>query len=91
MMLSDWQLEVLSVLPTEPTGLTLAEIADGLLGSRGPIERGRVRQAIAAIAAVLGGVYRGRGNDEWGHFAVRTYGIRRPDVAAARRLLGGAV
>ena len=49
--LNAFELEVLENLPVEPIGLSLSELADGLLDNRGPAARGKVRTALEGIAA----------------------------------------
>ena len=52
--LNEFELEVLENLPVEPVGLSLAELADGLLGNRSPAPKGKVRRALESIAKALG-------------------------------------
>jgi hypothetical protein len=54
--LSEFDLEVLENLPVEPTGMSLAELADGLLDDRSPMAKGKVRRALESIERTLGGL-----------------------------------
>jgi len=88
--LSEFELEVLEHLPVEPVGLSLLELADGLLDERGPMAKGKVRRALDRIAEALGGLHVCTGDDDLGGFSVKMYGIpraRMPQVRAdlARR------
>ena len=80
--LSEFELEVLENLPVEPIGLSLAELADGLLDDRGPAAKGKVRRALDRIGKALGGLHACTGNDDLGGFGVKMYGLRRDDVPA---------
>ena len=82
--LNEFELEVLEVLPVEPTGLSLAELADGLLDNRSPAAKGKVRRALESISKVLGGLHVRTGNDELGGFAVKMYGVPSRKMAAVR-------
>ncbi len=75
--LQAFPLEVLEHLPTEPVGLSIHELADGLLDAGDPVARGRVRRALEEIDSALGGLSVGHGDDDFGHYAVEMYGIRR--------------
>jgi hypothetical protein len=83
--LNEFELEVLENLPVEPIGLSLTELADGLLDDRGPAARGKVRRALERIAEVLNGLSVRTGNDDLGGFGVKMYGIRRRKMPAVRR------
>ena len=83
--LTTFEIELLANLPIEPIGLSLDELADGLLENRGPRATGRIRRALDAIVAVLGGLYAPIGDDELGNCGVLLYGIRLRDVARVRR------
>ena len=85
--LNEFELEVLENLPVEPTGLSLAELADGLLDDRSPTAKGKVRRALDRIAAALGGLNVCQGNDDLGGFAVKMYGIRRREMPAVRAFM----
>jgi len=73
--LNEFELEVLENLPVEPIGLSLAELADGLLDDRSPAAKGKVRIALERIAEVLNGLYVRTGNDDVGGFGVKMYGV----------------
>ena len=83
--LNEFEMEVLENLPVEPTGLSLAELADGLLNDRSPAARGKVRRALDRIAEVLSGLHVHTGNDDLGGFGVKMYGIRRQEMPAVRQ------
>ena len=83
--LNDFELEVLENLPVQPIGLSLNELADGLLDDRGPAARGKVRRALERIAEVINGLHVRPGNDDMGGFGVKMYGIRRRKMPAVRR------
>jgi len=82
--LNEFELEVLENLPVEPVGLSLAELADGLLDNRSPAAKGKVRRALESISKALGGLHVRTGNDELGGFAVKMYGVPRRAMAAVR-------
>ena len=82
--LSEFDLQVLEHLPCEPTALSLAELADGLLDSRGPRDKGLIRRALDDIARALGGLTVGKGNDDFGGFAVSMYAIPRETMPLVR-------
>ena len=82
--LNEFELEVLENLPVEPIGLSLAELADGLLDDRGPAARGRVRRALERIAEALSGLHVHTGNDDLGGFGVKMYGIPRSTMPRVR-------
>ena len=82
--LNEFELEVLENLPVEPVGLSLAELADGLLDARSPAAKGKVRRALESISKALGALHVRTGNDELGGFAVKMYGVPRRKMAAVR-------
>ena len=73
--LNEFELEVLENLPVEPVGLSLAELADGLMGNRGPVARGKVKAALDGIAHALNGLHIGPGNDRFGGYGVQMFAI----------------
>jgi len=83
--LNDFEMEVLENLPVEPIGLSLAELAEGLLEDCSPAAKGKVRRALERIAEVLNGLYVRTGNDDLGGFGVKMYGVRRRKMPAVRR------
>ena len=85
--LNEFELEVLENLPVEPTGLSLTELADGLLDNRSPSAKGKVRRALESISKALGGLHVCQGNDELGGFAVKMYGIGRREMPAVRAFM----
>jgi len=80
--LGRWELEVLISLPVEPDGCSLAELAEDLIGKRGPRERGQVKHAIARLGEVLGSLPHRRGWDGLGRPAI-LYGLTRQQLATA--------
>ena len=86
--LSEFELEVLENLPVEPVGLSLTELADGLLDNRSPGAKGKVRRALESISKALGGLHVRTGNDELGGFAVKMYGVPRDRIASVRSSIG---
>ena len=82
--LNDFELEVLENLPVEPTGLSLAELADGLLDNRSPAAKGKVRRALDRIAEALNGLHVCTGNDDLGGFGVQMYGVPRASMPSVR-------
>lgn len=86
--LNEFELEVLENLPVEPTGLSLSELADGLLDARGPVARGKVRRALQRIADAMNGLHVHSGNDDFGGFGVMMYGIPRGQMHAVRHFFG---
>jgi len=69
-------LKLLAALPPEPNGLSIHELADGLLGGRDPQRRGRIRGALEEVAGALGYLYERQGDvPEFGRYAVTLYGI----------------
>jgi hypothetical protein len=87
--LSAFDLEVLENLPVEPTGLSLAELADGLLSARSPAAKGKVRRALENICRVLGRLYVYTSNDDLDGFGVKMYGVPRVRMPRVRAFLGG--
>ena len=85
--LTEFELEVLENLPVEPTGLSLAELADGLLNDRSPRAKGRIRRALDSIAKALGGLFVKLGNDDFGGCNVRMYALPRGKTEAVCSLL----
>ncbi len=84
--LSDFELEVLENLPVEPIGLSLAELADGLLDNRGPVAKGKVRGALENISSALGGLHVYSGNDDLGGFGVKMHGVPRSKMPFVRQV-----
>lgn len=87
--LNEFELRVLEHLPVEPTGVSLAELADGLLEDRSPKAKGNVRRALDQITKVLNGLHVQKGNDALAGFGVKMYGIRRRNMPAVRRFFAG--
>lgn len=82
--LNEFELEVLENLPVEPIGLSMAELADGLLDNRSPVAKGKVRRALDRIAEALNGLHVRIGNDELRGFGVKMYGIPRRTMPSVR-------
>jgi len=78
-------LAVLEHLPTAPNGLSIWELADGLLDNRGPMARGRIAAAVQELHQAANLITATTGDDDLGHAAVPLWGIRagQRDVAAA--------
>jgi len=85
--LNQFELELLENLPVEPIGLSLAELADGLLDNRSPRAKGQVRLALDSISKALGGLNVTKGNDDFGAFGVPMYGMRRDSAPLVRTFL----
>lgn len=66
---------ILEHLPATPNGLSVWELADGLLDNAGPQARGRVREALRILGARLGGLAIRRGDDYLGHADVELWGL----------------
>jgi len=81
---------VLEHLPCEPNGLSLQELADGLLQDRGPHARGVIRSALDRLASFFGGLAVRHGQDAFGHADVELYGLPRDTYRVICRLFGGA-
>ena len=82
--LNEFELEVLENLPFEPIGLSLAELADGLLDDRSPQAKGRIMLALKAIRRRVGGLWITRGDDDFGACQVKMYGLPREKATAVR-------
>ena len=82
--LDEFEAEVLENLPVEPNGLSIDELADGLLGNRGPQARAKVRRAILAIADALGDIAIRRGDDDFGSADVPLWGVKAADAEQVR-------
>ncbi len=87
--LSEFELEVLENLPVEPIGLSLAELADGMVGGRSPYARGKVKAALDGITRALGGLHICQGNDRFGGCGVQMFGIPKAKMSAVRRFCEG--
>jgi len=73
-------------LPIEPNGLSLHELADGLLGRRDPAAVGRIVDALHEVEAAVGAISIRVGTDDFGRHDVKLCGIpadRADDVRAA--------
>lgn len=69
------ELLILEHLPAEPNGLSVHELADGLLGNAGPQGRSVISGALKEIAMAIGGLACRRGDDYLGHFDVDLWGL----------------
>ena len=86
MELNAFDREVLLVLPVAPNGLSLAELADGLLGDRGQKAIGKVKASMWSIAVALETPLRIRtGNDTLGHAGVGLWGLPSEEMPRVRR------
>lgn len=83
--LNELELEVLENLPVQPVGVSLAELADDLLGSRGPSARGKIRRALERISGAIGGLHMHTGNDDFGGARVKMFGIPTRKMPRVRR------
>ncbi len=82
---------VLELLPTEPGGASLEELAAELLGRRGPADRGRIRSALQEISDALGPLCVGRGDvPDLGRYRVKVYALRHDQAGPAGALLAAA-
>jgi hypothetical protein len=71
-------LGVLELLPVEPGGISLHELAEELLGRRDPRARGRVRRAVGEIETALGPLHECRVDvEDLGLYRVRAWGLHR--------------
>jgi len=73
-------------LPGAPNGLSVDELAEGLLGGRGPGDRSAIAGALAELDRRLGGLAMRRGDDDFGHADVRLYGLPLDTLSVVRRL-----
>jgi len=73
-------------LPCEPNGLSIHELAEGLLGRRDPVALGRVRRMLRGLSFLLGGLACRPGTDDFGHADVHLWGLPRDTYAVVRRL-----
>ena len=85
--LSDLELLILEHLPGTPNGLSVAELADGLLGNAGPKARGEIRQALRILDECLGGLAVRRGDDFLGHCDVELWGLPADTRSVVGRIL----
>ena len=82
--LTEFELEILENLPVEPVGVSLAELADDLLNSRSPQAKGRIKRALKNIGIALGGLYVHNGDDDFGGYGVKMYGVPRSKMPGVR-------
>ena len=82
--LTEFELEILEILPVEPIGVSLAELADDLLNNRNQQAKGRIKRALKNIRKTLGGLYVHSGDDDFGCYGVKMYGIPRAKMPAVR-------
>ena len=87
--LNAFELEVLENLPVEPIGLSLAELADGLVGSRGPAAKSKVKTALDSILRAIGSLNVAQGNDRFGSCGVQLYGVRKQKMPDVREFFAG--
>lgn len=89
--LEDFDLQILENLPIEPNGLSVDELADGLLGNRGPKARAKIRRGILTIAQALDDIYVHRGDDDFGHADVPLWGVKATDAERVRQFFAEEV
>jgi len=81
-------LRLLAALPPEPNGLSIHELADGLLGGRDPKRRGMIRAALEEIRGALGNLYERTGDvPEFGRYGVTLYGVPGHKVPGVKTFL----
>jgi hypothetical protein len=85
--LTPFDIDLLASLPAAPNGLSLHELADGLLDNAGPQARGQVKAAVEVLRAGLGGLHVGRGDDEVSHADVPLYGVPAEHRARVKEIL----
>ena len=90
MKLNDFEIEVLANLPVAPIGLSIPELADGLLAKRDPQARSKISVALNTISAILGVICVTIGNDDFGNCGVVLYGVRALDMPLVRRFCARA-
>lgn len=66
---------ILEHLPAAPNGLSVHELAAGLLDNRGPVARGEICAALKVLGVYLGGLAVTRGDDYLGHADVDLWGL----------------
>ena len=82
---------VLEHLPAAPNGLSVHELADGLLDNAGPVARGEILAALRRLDAYLGGLVVTRGDDFLGHADVDLWGLPRDTHSVVARAFACAV
>ena len=82
--LTEFELEILANLPVEPVGVSLTELADDLLNDRSQQGKGRIKRALKNIGIELGGLYIRTGDDYFGGYAVKMYGVPRAKMPGVR-------
>ena len=82
--LTEFELQVLENLPVEPLGVSLTELADDLLNNRGPQAKGRIKRALKNICSELGKLYVHSGDDDFGGYAVKMYGVPGSKISGVR-------
>ena len=82
--LTELELEILEILPVESVGVSLAELADDLFNNRSPQAKGRVKRALENIGTALGGLYLHTGDDDFGGYGVKMYGVPRSKIPGVR-------
>ena len=82
--LTEFELEILEILPVEPVGVSLAELADDLFNNRNQQAKGRIKRALESIGLELEGLYVHSGHDDFGGYGVKMYGVPRSKMAVVR-------
>jgi len=82
--LDDLALDVLWTLPVAPAGLSVAELAEDLIGDRSPRGRAKISRALAAVHLAVN-LDVGRGADGLGRAGVKLYGVPPGEMPRVRR------
>ena len=89
--LTEFELEILEILPVEPVGVSLVELADDLLNNRSQQAKGRIKRALKNIGTELGGLYIRTGDDDFGGYAVKMYGVPRSKMPGVREFFAAKI
>ena len=87
--LTELQLSVLELLPGEPNGLSMMELAEGVFDVTSLSNRDKIAKALAKIGkalAPLGGLCSHRGNDDFSGYEVKLYSISHKAMPSVREL-----
>ena len=82
--LTEFELEILEILPVEPVGVSLAELADDLFNNRNQQAKGRIKRALKNIEIELEDLYVRTGDDDFGGYGVKMYGVPRSKIPGVR-------
>lgn len=86
-ILTTIDLQLLEILPIEPNGLSVWELAEEICGNCGPVARATVKSALDRIRIILGHLHIRRGDDFLGHADVALIGLRRRDRGRVVRII----